>query len=356
MSGKIWLKSKLGFGLLAVALVTFFSACGAQQSPSTTENAKTDTSLLDKVKQRGKLICGVSGKLPGFSFVKEDGSYSGMDADFCRAVAAALFDDPDKVEFRNLSSQQRFTAVQTGTVDLLARNTTKTMSRDTAVRLEFAPIIFYDGQGMMVPANSGVKSLKDLQKKTICVKAGTTTELNLADRMSKLGIEYTPVVIDDEDALYASYAQGRCEGITSDRSQLIARRSVLANPDEHEILSEVMSKEPLAPAVINGDPKWSDAIRWITYALIQAEEFGITKNNLNTFNNTSDSTIKRFLGAEGTLGSDAGLPNDFAVRIIKHVGNYGEIYQSNIGEEFNVDRGLNELWTKGGLMYSPPFR
>ncbi len=319
-------------------------------------SSDTSNSILDRVKQRGQLVCGVNGKLPGFSFVTESGAYSGIDADFCRAVAAALFDAPLKVEFRNISSQQRFTVLQTRAVDLLARNTTNTMSRETSVGVEFAPTIFYDGQGMMVPASSGIRSLEDLDLKTICVTAGTTTELNLADAMSKLGIEYNPVVIDDTDTLYSSYVQGRCDAITSDRTQLLARRSTLPNPNAHIILDEVMSKEPLAPATIGGDLQWSNAVKWVTYALITAEEYGINSRNIDTFLNSDDPKIRRFLGVEGTLGSDAGLPNDFAARIVKHVGNYGEIYDKNIGKPLGLDRGKNKLWNKGGLLYAPPFR
>ncbi|ELR97735.1 amino acid ABC transporter substrate-binding protein [Gloeocapsa sp. PCC 73106] len=323
---------------------------------SSQSKANGGETRLDIVKNRGTLICGVNGQLPGFSFVDENGEYSGMDVDICRAIAAALFDDPSKVEFRNLSSQERFTAVQTGEVDVLSRNTTLTINRDTTVGLEFAPVVFYDGQGMMVTKDLGISDLQGLAGKTICVKSGTTTELNLADQMRKLGVEYQSVVIEDDDALYAAYAEGRCEGVTSDRSQLTVRKAILPNPEEHIILNVVMSKEPLAPAVANGDSAWSDTVKWIVYALMQAEEFGITAANVSTFATTEDPNIKRFLGAEGTLGQDMGLPNDFALRAIKHVGNYGEIYDRNIGKPFGLERGLNALWTDGGLMYPPPFR
>ena len=339
--------------LLAIILVVItLSGCGSNESNSTINNS----SRLDTVKSRGTLVCGVQGKLPGFSFVDESGEYSGIDADLCRGIAAALFDDPDKVKFRNLSAQERFSALKSGEVDLLSRNTTWTIKRDTALGMEFAPTLFYDGQGMMVKKASGAKKLADLNNKSICVQSGTTTELNLADQMNKRGINYTPVVFDNPDALYAAYEQGRCEGATSDRSQLIARRTSLPKPDDHLVLDVVLSKEPLAPAVANGDSTWSDTIKWITYALIQAEEFGITQENLSSFENSDDPSIKRFLGIEGNLGEDMGLPNDFAARIIKHVGNYGEIYQRNIGEPLGLERGPNKLWTDGGLMYSPPFR
>ena len=357
-----WKRWFLRFGAVGVVGAIAFNLTGCYpvsskvSSSDRATSSATSNNILDRVKQRGKLVCGVNGKLPGFSFVNESGTYSGMDTDMCRAVAAALFDDPLKVEFRNISSQQRFTVLQTRAVDLLARNTTNTMSRETSVGVEFAPTIFYDGQGMMVPASSGIKSLKDLKLKTICVTAGTTTELNLADAMSKLGIEYTPVVIDDTDALYGSYAQGRCDAITSDRTQLLARRSTLPNPQKHIILDEVMSKEPLAPATIGSDREWSNAVKWVIYALITAEEYGINSRNIDTFLNSDDPKIRRFLGVEGTLGSDAGLPNDFAARIIKHVGNYGEIYDRNIGKPLGLARGQNELANKGGLLYSPPFR
>ncbi|MEY2832896.1 MAG: hypothetical protein RLZZ574_2155, partial [Cyanobacteriota bacterium] len=353
-------------GLLAIFVLIFLvSACGEQKSATTSTAESTDTtqskdtaktSQLDTVKKRGRLICGVSGKLPGFSFVNEKGEYSGMDVDLCRAVAAALFDDPNQVEYRDLTAAQRFTAVQTGEVDLLSRNTTWTISRDTSVGMEFAPTIFYDSQGMMVPSNSGVKKLEQLQGKTICVKSGTTAEQNLADQMGSRKIKYTSLVFGDEDTLYNSYVQGRCEAITADRTQLVGRRAILPNPENHTILQTVMSKEPLGPLVADGDSTWFDAVKWITYTLIQAEEFGINSSNVNTFINSSNPNIKRFLGTEESFGETMGLPNNFTARIIKHVGNYGEIYDRNIGKPFNLDRGLNQLWTKGGLLYSPPFR
>lgn len=364
MYDQVWQIRKWSSGLLAILILISLSACGGQQSETkstteltnTTSNAQTKTSRLDTVKKRGKLICGVSGKLPGFSFVNEKGEYLGLDVELCRAVAAALFDDPNQVEYRNLGSAQRFTAVQTGEVDLLSRNTTWTISRDTSVGMEFAPTIFYDGQGMMVPSDSGIENLEQLQGKTICVKSGTTTEQNLADQMSQRNLEYTPVVFGDEDTLYNSYVQGRCEAITADRTQLVGRRAILPDPDKHSLLEIVMSKEPLGPLVANGDSRWFDAVKWITYALIQAEEFGIDSTNIQTFANSSDPSIQRFLGTEGSLGETMGLPNDFAARIVKHVGNYGEIYERNIAIPFDLERGLNQLWTEGGLLYSPPFR
>jgi general L-amino acid transport system substrate-binding protein len=340
--------------LLAVPL----TACN---SSNQTENGKQTQSVsqsrLATVKARGTLICGINGEVPGFSFVNEKGQYSGLDVDMCRAVAAALFDDPNRVEFRKLTADQRFSAIQSGEVDLLNRNTTWTISRDTSVGMEFAPTTFYDGQGMMVPSSSGVKKLEDLQGKSICVLSGTTTEQNLADQMRKRAVkEYTPIASDDVDALYAAYQEGRCEAVTADRSQLVARRSVLKDPAGHIVLDTVMSKEPLGPVVANGDSPWFDAVKWITFAVIQAEEFGISSQNLVEFEKTEDPSIRRFLGYEGTLGSDMGLPNDFAARTIKHVGNYAEIYERNVGQPLGLERGLNKLWSDGGLLYSPPFR
>jgi general L-amino acid transport system substrate-binding protein len=314
--------------------------------------------LWNTVKNRGKLICGVSGEIPGFSFVGTDGKYSGIDVDVCRAVAAALFDNPEAVEYRNLSAKERFTALQTGEVDILSRNTTWTLSRATSVGLDFAPVVLYDGQALLVRKNSAIKSLKDLNNKAICVQTGTTTEQNLADQMRKRGITYKPVVFEDVNVTFATYAQGRCDAVTADRSALVARRTKLPKPEDNVILNEVLSSEPLAPAVAKGDSKWADTVKWVVYSLIKAEELGITSQNLPQSVTTKDPDIKRFLGTEGNLGEGLGLTKDFAARIVKHVGNYGEIYDRNLGPKTNLNlpRGQNQLWTKGGLLYSPPFR
>jgi len=356
------LKQKVSPWLLALVLLTVGSGCSNTSNDSsntggdTEQSSSNSNSRLAAVKNRGSLICGVNGQLPGFSFVDENGEYSGMDVDLCKAVAAALFDDPTKIEYRDLSAQERFTAVQSGEVDFLSRNTTWTLSRDTSVGMEFAPTTFYDGQGLLVTKASGIEKLEDLNNKSVCVLSGTTNEQNLADRMRKLGLNYTPVVFEDVDLLYGAYEQERCEVATSDRSQLTARRAVLSKPDAHQVLDIVLSKEPLGPLVANGDSQWFDVIKWVTYAMIEAEELGINAQNIDSFANTEDPTIKRFLGLEGNLGEDMGLPNDFAKRVVKHVGNYGEVYDRNIGKPFNLDRGLNALWKDGGLMYAPPFR
>jgi len=317
---------------------------------------------LAAVTGAGKLVCGVEGTIPGFSFVDSSGTYSGLDVDTCRAVAAALFgtsDDIDsKIEFRNLDSTARFPALQNGEVDMLARNTTWTLSRDAAGGngMEFAPTTFYDGQGIMAGVDSGATSLADMDGQSICVETGTTTELNLATRIEELGITVDEVKFQDSNATFAAYEEGRCEGITSDRSQLAAKRTGLSDPDAHVLLDDVLSKEPLGPVTINNDSGLFDVVKWVTYGLIQAEEFGVTQANVEEQINSESADVKRFLGAEGDLGEQIGLPSDFMVHAIKAAGNYGEIYERNITEQLGIERGLNELWTNGGLLYAPPFR
>ena len=323
------------------------------------------SSKMATVKARGKLICGVDGTLPGFSYVGPDGRYTGLDVDVCRAMAAALFGDPEKVEYRNLNSSERFAALASGEVDLLSRNTTMTLSRDAAGGngLSFAPPTFYDGQGVMAPVASGIKTLKDLAGKPICVESGTTTELNLADRMREQNIPYTPLKFQTGDQTYAAYLQARCVAVTSDRSQLAGKRSSFPNPDAHTLLPDVMSKEPLTPATVNADPVWADAVRWTVNTLFQAEELGITQNNLKgklaeARSNTNQADLRRFLGVEGEFSKQLGLPADFVPRVIAAVGNYGEVFDRNVGpgSKLKLDRGANRQWKDGGLIYSPPFR
>ena len=315
---------------------------------------------LDTIKQRGTLICGVNGGLPGFSFLESDGSFSGFDADFCRAVAVAVFGDPAAVEFRALSTQERFTALQTGEIDVLSRNTTWTFNRDVELGMTFGPTLLYDGQGIMVHGELGVTELADLEGGTICMQTGTTTELNLADAMKVAGIqEYTTQVFDEIDPTYATYEEGGCDAVTSDRSQLVGRRTVMKDPSAHVLLDMVMSKEPLGPLTLQGDSQWSDVVAWTAYGLIAAEEKGMTSQNVDTFADTPDPEIKRMLGLDDSkLGAKLGLENDWLVKVIKAVGNYGEIYERNLGPNtlLNIARGPNKLWTQGGLLYSPPFR
>jgi general L-amino acid transport system substrate-binding protein len=323
------------------------------------------SATLAKIRGRDKLVCGVEGKLPGFSFVGPDGSYSGLDVDVCKAVAAAVLGDPGKIEYRDLNSSERFAALASGEVDLLSRNTTFTLSRDApgGNALSFGPTTFYDGQGMMVPAASGVRRLEDLAGKPICVESGTTTELNLADRMRERGVPYTPLKFQTSDQTYAAYLGKRCVAVTSDRSQLAAKRTSFPQPDDHVLLPVVMSKEPLTPASVNADPAWADAVRWTVYGLMQAEELGITQANVAAKQtearaNPGQADLRRFLGVEGDFGKQLGLPADFVVKAVSAVGNYGEIFERNVGagSRLKLERGVNRLWTDGGLIYAPPFR
>ncbi len=347
------MKGKFAIASLTVA-TSILVGCGAETPVGTGGGP----SRLEIVRERGQLICGVSGQLPGFSFIDAAGNYSGLDVDICRALSAAIFDDPDKVEYRNLNAKERFAALQSGEIDVLSRNTTVTLNRDVTVGLEFGPVIFYDGQGMMVKAASGVNTLNGLRDESVCVQTGTTTEQNLADRMAERGIDYTPIVFEDFNVALAAYAEGRCVGVTADRSQLVSRRSTLPRPEEHRILDDTLSKEPLAPAVSDGDPEWAATLRWTVLAIIAAEELDVSSSNLDERLGSKNPEISRFLGQEGTLGADLGLSPDFAVRIIRHVGNYGEIYQRNLGPAtpLNLPRAQNAIWSEGGLLYAPPFR
>ncbi len=355
--------------LAASMSVLALTSCGtpggsdtASTDPSTSgasgdsETVDIGNSRLQTVLDRGELICGVEGAIPGFSFV-ENGEYSGLDVDVCKAVAAALFDDPEKVEYINLTSSTRFEALKSGEVDMLSRNTTWTTGRDTAVGLEFAPTTFYDAQGMMVREADGITALADLEGKTVCVEAGTSTELNLATAMAQEGITIETLVFEDANVAYSTYEEARCDAMTSDKSQLLARRGELSMPTDHVLLDVSMSKEPLGPVTINNDSAWFDAVKWITFSLIQAEEYELTQDNIEEAVNSENPNIKRFVGATDSLGTDMGLSNDFALRAVKAVGNYGEIYDRNLGEGSvnKLPRGLNDLWTNGGLMYSPPF-
>lgn len=314
---------------------------------------------LAAVQARGSVVCGVNDALPGMSVLnQESGQFEGMDADYCRALAAAVLGDPNAVEYRPIAADQRATAIQGGEVDVIFRNTTNTLGRD-ATWGDFGPTIFYDGQGMMTRAALGATSLEDLDGATICVTSGTTTELNLTDQMAFRGLTFTPVVASEIDTVYGSYEEERCDAVTSDRSQLVGRRSTMANPDDHIILDVVMSKEPLAPIVAHGDNQWGDIVTWVVYATIEAEELGISSENLAEAQASDDPVVQRLLGAPGTeLGSLIGLSETFVVDVISAVGNYGEIYARAFGPDtaLNLERGPNDLWTNGGLLYSPPFR
>tara|TARA_Y100001978_G_C23631733_1_gene403782 strand:- start:66 stop:1112 length:1047 start_codon:yes stop_codon:yes gene_type:complete len=321
-------------------------------------------SRLDLIKNRGELVCGVSGKIPGFSFLDIDGKYKGLDVDICRSFAAGILGDPKKVQFRPLTAAERFTAIKTGEIDLLSRNTTKTLSRDSSGGngLSFAPVVFYDGQGLMVKKGSKISNIEDLKNKSICVGSGTTTEQNINDVFETNSLPYTPIKYQDLNQVIAGYLQNRCEAMTSDRSQLAAARSGFKDPENHIILKDVLSKEPLAPASEGSDYKLADALRWIIFALITAEEEGITQSNIDekvriAKQNPKLKPLRRFLGIDGGLGEKIGLSNDFVIKIIKANGNYGEIYERNLGKdsEVQIPRELNQLYKNGGLHFSPPF-
>ena len=329
------------------------------------DDGGVQSAKLGSIRSRGKLICGVEGKLPGFSYVLPSGQYAGLDVDVCKAVAAAVLGDPAKVEYRDLNSSERFAALASGEVDLLSRNTTMTLSRDAAGGngLSFAPTTFYDGQGVLVPVASGIKDLQGLSGKPICVESGTTTELNLADRMREQNIPYTPLKFQTSDQTFAAYLGGRCVAVTSDRSQLAGKRTSFPKPDEHTLLPDVMSKEPLTPATVNADAPWADVVRWTVNTLFQAEELGITAANVaakvaEAKANPKLADLRRFLGVEGDFGKQLGLPADFVPKVIAAVGNYGEVFDRNVGPQspLKLDRGSNKQWKDGGLIYSPPFR
>ncbi len=315
--------------------------------------------ILDAVKARGKVVCGVHTSLPGFGYLDADGKNLGFDIDLCRAVAVAMFNDPEAVEFVAIQAADRGPALQNAEVDLISRNMTWTSTRD-AQWGNFTWITFYDGQGMMVRQESGFTTLEDLDGATVCVTTGTTTEKNLADAFRQLGLEFTAVTFEDTSAVYSAYEDGRCDAATSDKSQLAAVRSGFANPDDHVIMDVTMSKEPLTPAVPHGDDKWFDIVKTVIWVLINAEELGVTSQNVDEMLNSDSIEIRRLLGVEGSFGQeDLGLALDFGANVIRTMGNYGEIYDHYMGPNgiaFTLDRGLNKLWKDGGLIYAPPLR
>ncbi len=311
---------------------------------------------FDAIKARGELLCGVSGSLGGFSLPDSKGVMQGLDADVCRAIAAAI---GTKVKFVPLTAQQRFTALQSGEVDILSRNTTWTLTRDTALGLNFTAVTYYDGQGFMVPKSLGVKSAKELDGATVCVQPGTTTELNLADYFRGNKMKYTPVVIEGTQETNAAFFSGRCDVLTTDASGLASVRANDApkgKSDDYVILPEIISKEPLGPVVRHGDDQWLDIVKWVVNALIEAEEYGITKANADKM--AAESTnpgIRRLLGTDPGMGKNLGLDEKWALNAIKAKGNYGEIWEANI-PPLGLPRGVNQLWSKGGIMYAPPVR
>ncbi|MFZ2358586.1 MAG: amino acid ABC transporter substrate-binding protein [Anaerolineae bacterium] len=321
--------------------------------------ASAEQRILDAVKARGKVVCGVHTSLPGFGYLDSDGKNQGFDIDLCRAVAAAVFGDPNAAEFVPISAAERGPALQTREVDMVPRNMTQTSSREIQWG-NFVHVMFYDGQGMMVRTDSGFTTLEDMDGATVCVTTGTTTEQNLADAFRERGLTFTAVTFEDTAAVYGAYESGRCDAATSDKSQLAAVRSGFANPADHLIMDVTMSKEPLAPAVPSGDDQWTDLVRTVMWVLINAEELGVTSQNVQEMKASDNVVIKRMLGSEGSFGQeDLGLAADFAVNVLAAVGNYGEIYDRYMGPEglsFTLDRGLNDQWTEGGLIYAPPLR
>lgn len=345
--------------------------------------AGADSETLAQVKANGALKCGVVTGLAGFGAPNDAGEWEGFDIDMCRAVAAAVFGDAAKVEYKPTTGKTRFPALQSGEIDMLARNTTWTFSRDVNLGFEFAGVNYYDGQGFMVRKELGVKSALELSGASVCIQTGTTTELNLADYFRTNGMDFTSVVVEDAAEARQNYDAGRCDVYTTDRSGLAAQRSVLSDPDAHVVLPEVISKEPLGPLVRHGDNEWGDIVRWTLNALIIAEELGISQGNLKCIQNASDPDVAplksksglsdndlpclalaknpevaRLLGIEGNYGEMLGLPVDWAANAIAAVGNYGEVYARHLGPAtpLQLDRGVNELWTRGGILYAPPFR
>ncbi|MBN7786569.1 amino acid ABC transporter substrate-binding protein [Ponticoccus gilvus] len=314
---------------------------------------------LEEVRERGHLNCGVSPGVTGFSNPDDEGNWSGFDVEVCRAVAAAVLEDADAVRYTPLSNTERFTALQSGEIDMLSRTTTRTLNRDTALGLNFAPVMFYDGQGFMVRQDMEVSSVMELDGATVCTSAGSTTELNLADYFEANGLSYEPVRFDRADEVLAAYDAGRCDVYTSDHSGLAARRLVMTDPEEHIVLPETISKEPLAPAVRHGDDQWFDIVTWTVYALIEAEEYGVTQGNVDEMAGSENPNIARMLGAEGSpVGEWVGLDNKWVHRAIAAVGNYGEIFERHVGPDtpLGIERGMNALHTDGGLQYAMPFK
>jgi general L-amino acid transport system substrate-binding protein len=331
--------------MLAVAAVLGFSASASAQT-------------LNAVKQRGSLICGVTQGLPGFSSPDDRGNWTGLDVDLCRAIGVAIFNDPNKVKFTPLSTKDRFTALQSGEIDVLTRNSTWTLARDTSLGLNFAGVNYYDGQGFMVRKSLKINSALELNGASVCTQTGTTTELNLADFFRANKMKYEVLALSTADETIKAYDGGRCDVFTTDVSQLYAEKLKLTNANDHIILPEVISKEPLGPVVRHGDDQWFDVIKWVHFAMINAEELGISSKTIDEALKSDKPDVRRLVGTEGNYGEQLGLTKDWVVRIVKTVGNYGEVFERNVGSgsKLGIARGLNNLWTKGGIQYAPPIR
>ncbi|ONF45487.1 amino acid ABC transporter substrate-binding protein [Marinobacter lutaoensis] len=323
-----------------------------------TSASATAATTLENIKKKGHVQCGVTTGLPGFSQPDEKGNWTGLDVDTCRAVAAAVFGDAKAVEFTPLTAKERFTALQSGEIDVLSRNTTWTLTRDASLGLNFTGVNYYDGQGFLVSKELGVSDAKDLDGATVCIQSGTTTELNLADYFRAKGMEFTPIVFDTSEQTVQGFSSGRCDVLTSDRSQLAALRSKLPDPNSAVILPNIISKEPLGPVVRQGDDEWFNIVKWVLFVQINAEELGVTSANVDDMKKSDNPSVKRLLGTDGDMGAKLGLAADFGYHIIKQVGNYGEMYDRNVGPgtPLDLERGLNALWSDGGIMYAPPVR
>jgi len=321
-----------------------------------TEAATAQT--LKTVKDRGLLSCGVSQGLPGFSSPDDKGNWTGLDVDICRAIAAAIFNDTTKVKFVPLSAKDRFTALQSGEIDVLSRNTTWTLSRDTTLGANFTGVTYYDGQGFLVKKSLKVNSALELNSASVCVQTGTTTEQNLADYFKGNNMKYEVIAFGSNDEAVKAYESGRCDVFTTDVSGLYADRLKLSNPADHAVLPEVISKEPLGPMVRHGDDQWFDLVKWVLFGMIDAEELGVTQKNVNDMAKSDKPELKRALGTDGNLGEQLGLTKDWLIRIVKGVGNYGEAFDRNVGagSKLGIARGINQLWSKGGIQYAPPIR
>ena len=324
----------------------------------TAASSLVQAGTLEGVKERGYIQCGVSTGLPGFSTPDEKGNWTGIDVDVCRAMAAATLGNAEKVKFIPLTAKERFTALQSGEIDVLSRNTTWTQTRDTSLGLNFAGVNYYDGQGFMVKKSLGVSSALELDGATVCIQAGTTTELNMADYFRENNMTYQPLVFDTSAQSVQGFESGRCDMLTSDQSQLYALRTKLAKPDEAIVLPEIISKEPLGPVVRQGDDQWLNIAKWSLYALVNGEELGLTSGNIDAKVKTDNPAISRFIGKTGPGGKALNLPDDFAYQIVKQVGNYDEVFERNVGGKspLLIKRGINALWKDGGIVYAPPFR
>jgi general L-amino acid transport system substrate-binding protein len=338
--------TKFGMAMLSAAVALGLSA------------AASSAQTLKKVQDRGSLVCGVSQGLPGFSSPDDKGNWTGFDVDVCRAIAAAIFNDASKVKYSPLSAKDRFTALQSGEIDVLVRNSTWTSSRDASLGIDFTAVNYYDGQGFMVRKSLKVNSALELNGASICAQTGTTTELNLADYFRANNMKYEIIAFVTADETVKAYEAGRCDAFTTDVSQLYAEKLKLSAPADHVILPEIISKEPLAPAVRRGDDQWLALVKWVQFAMLDAEELGVSSKTVDEALKSTQPEIKRLVGAEGNYGEQLGLTKDWVVRIVKQVGNYGEVYDRNVGtgSKLGISRGLNQLWTKGGIQYAPPIR